>query len=107
TDKYWAATLIPDQRVQVTARMQHAEVDHNDLYQADYAAPQVTVPPGGSAEAAGRLFAGAKVVKLLDTYQNELGITRFTYAVDWGLFWFLTKPIFYALDYIYGVVGNF
>jgi YidC/Oxa1 family membrane protein insertase len=107
TDKYWLATLIPDQQVQTVASMRHAEIDRTDLYQADYAEGEKTVSPGGSAEASGRLFAGPKVVKLLDKYEENLGIKNFSYAVDWGLFWFLTKPMFTALDFFYGVIGNF
>src|SRR5205814_7430164 len=78
-----------------------------DRYQADYLDGERVVPPGGSAESAGRFFAGPKVVKLLDKYRDQFGVKSFDDAVDWGYFYFLTKPIFYALDYFYSVIGNF
>ena len=67
----------------------------------------IVVAPGARIEAEGRLFAGAKEVRLLDQYSEELGIPLFDRAVDFGWFYFLTKPIFYALDYLYRLVGNF
>jgi YidC/Oxa1 family membrane protein insertase len=107
TDKYWLTALIPDQAAQIAAGMRHTEADHVEHYQADYTAGETTVPAGGSAVASARIFAGPKIVRLLSRYEDQLGISRFTYAVDWGWFWFLTKPIFTALDFIYSVVGNF
>ena len=53
------------------------------------------------------MFAGPKEVKLLAHYRDSLGLPRFDNAVDFGWFWFFTKPIFYLLDWLYGVVGNF
>src|SRR5207302_777077 len=100
TDKYWLTALVPDQKDQLKGRFTHSVADHLDRYQADYLGAAVTVPPGGSAGASGRFFAGAKEVKLLDVYVAQ-GIPRFDLAVDWGWFWFLTKPIFYALDFLY------
>jgi YidC/Oxa1 family membrane protein insertase len=67
----------------------------------------MTVQPGGSAEATSRVFAGAKEVATLDDYESRLGITNFDRAVDFGWFYFLTKPLFYALHYIAKTVGNF
>ena len=54
-----------------------------------------------------RLFAGAKEVKLLDKYEAEYGIANFDLAVDFGWFYFLTKPFFYALSWLHEMVGNF
>ncbi len=54
-----------------------------------------------------RLFAGAKEVKLLEKYRTDLGIDRFNKLVDWGWFFFLTEPMFYLMDFLYQLVGNF
>lgn len=107
TDKYWLTALIPDQPMTSTVTFRHIP-ENGDHYQVDYAAhdPQV-VPANGDVLMRTHLFAGAKVVSLLDHYESEFGIPNFDKAVDFGWFYFLTKPIFYALDWLNGVFGNF
>ena len=107
TDKYWLTALIPDQKVNSTVSFRHIS-EGGDKYQVDYVPhdPQV-VAPGTESSMASRVFAGAKVVSLLDSYQRELGIPNFDKAVDFGWFYFLTKPMFYALDWLNSVLGNF
>jgi len=105
TDKYWLASLIPEQDLAVKAGFRH-EVQ-GDRYQADYRGGAVTLAPGQSSEVTDRLFAGAKVVTLLDRYRDEYSIPLFDRAVDFGWFYFLTKPIFYVLHWIHGVVLNY
>ncbi len=107
TDKYWLVALVPnqDQTVQTSFRM--GRTNGLEKYQADYLAPTVTVPAGGTAEVTSRIFAGAKEVTLLDRYETELGIPNFDLAVDFGWFYFLTKPIFYLLHWLHGALGNF
>ena len=108
TDKYWLAALIPDQSTGYKARMLHSLVEGRDKYQTDFLSTSaVAVSAGQSAEVTTRLFAGAKEVNLLDSYEERLGIPLFDRSVDFGWFYFLTKPLFYALDWLYGIVGNF
>jgi YidC/Oxa1 family membrane protein insertase len=108
TDKYWLVSLIPDQKDAVKAQFIHAMQQGSDLFQADFAqANPSQLAPGSSAETSSRLFAGAKEVRLLDRYRDGLGIPLFDRAVDFGWFYFLTKPIFFLLDFLNGVVGNF
>ncbi len=107
TDKYWLAALIPDQQEQENARFSYKDHDHSDIYQVDYTGSEHVVPPGGSISDADRFFAGAKEVKLLDRYESALGIPRFDRAIDFGWFYFLTKPIFLTLDFFYHRIGNF
>src|SRR5262249_53208065 len=107
TDKYWLVTLIPDQKEAIKTRFVHSRPDNRDRYQADYLGAPRQLAPGGTITASQRVFAGAKEVKLLGRYRDELGIPRFDDAVDWGWFHFLTKPIFLALDWLYQQVGNF
>ncbi|MEI7713804.1 MAG: membrane protein insertase YidC [Rhodospirillales bacterium] len=107
TDKYWLAALIPDQTVPQTVNFRHID-DHGDRYQVDYLTQDAqSVASGGAATLDSHLFAGAKVVHLLDRYQDELKLPHFDKAVDFGWFYFLTKPIFYAIDFLYGWIGNF
>jgi len=107
TDKYWLAALIPDQKETIKTRFIAGKRGPLDLYQSDYLAQPRDLPAGGAVTYQTHLFAGAKEVRLLDSYQEELGIPLFDKAVDFGWFYFLTKPIFYALEWIYGVLGNF
>lgn len=108
TDKYWAATIIPDQARPVTASFLHTKLDSRNLYQTDYLAKDaLVVQPGQSASATDRLFAGAKVVSTINAIESLYQIQGFNYMIDWGWFYFLTKPFFYLLDWIKGIVGNF
>ena len=107
TDKYWLSALIPDQKVQVSTRYVHRLENNKDVYQVDYLSQPYTVGPGQMAESQSRLFAGAKEVTVVDSYNENLKIDRFDLAIDFGWFYFLTKPIFYALLYINSVVLNF
>ena len=108
TDKYWLTALIPDQAVPVTASFRHVLENNADRYQVDFvAANPVTAEPGATAASTTRLFAGAKEVHLLDRYEQDLKLPNFDKAVDFGWFYYITKPIFYALDWLYQITGNF
>jgi YidC/Oxa1 family membrane protein insertase len=107
TDKYWLVALVPDQPKTVETRFVHDARSGSDKYQTDFLYDALTVPAGASAEVTSRFFAGAKEVLLLDSYQEDLAIPRFDRAVDFGWFYFLTKPLFYGLHYVAQVVGNF
>ena len=107
TDKYWLAALIPDQKASIASRFVHTLQDRTDKYQVDVLGDRVTILPGATIEVTERLFAGAKEVRLLDAYEENLGIVNFDLAVDFGWFYFLTKPIFYALEYFNRQIGNF
>jgi YidC/Oxa1 family membrane protein insertase len=107
TDKYWLTALVPDETQSAKVFFRH--IDNNgDHYQVDYITtdPQ-SVAPGAQADHVTHVFAGAKVASILSDYEKSLKIPLFDYAVDWGWFWFLTRPIFLALDYLNGVFGNF
>ena len=107
TDKYWLASLVPDQESDLVANFRHYLAEGQDRYQVDYLRPAMTVAPGQSVEVTDRLFAGAKEVNLLDAYANEYGIPLFDRAVDFGWFYFLTKPIFHILHFFYQLLGNY
>jgi YidC/Oxa1 family membrane protein insertase len=108
TDKYWAATLLPDTNAQVAAKFSTGTVGNNiKTYQSDYLGPAQTIAPGGAAAVNGRLFAGAKEVEVVDNYDKQLKLNRFELLIDWGWFYFITKPLFLVMDWIYRHVGNF
>jgi YidC/Oxa1 family membrane protein insertase len=77
-----------------------------DVYEANFVGPIRKIAPGAAVSETQHLFAGAKIVPMLQDYQKSLGIVRFDQAVDWGNFWFFTRPIFTVLDFFYNLVGN-
>ena len=106
TDKYWLTALIPPQQDAVKARFTHTLDAGVDRYQTDFLGPEVTVSPDATTESSARFFAGAKEVNLLDAYEAS-GIPRFDHAIDFGWFYFLTKPIFLTLQFFDRILGNF
>lgn len=107
TDKYWLTALVPDQESTLTANFRHSLSDGQDRYQVDYLRNQIRLSPGNTIEVVDRLFVGAKEVSLLDQYREDYGIPLFDRAVDFGWFYFLTKPLFYVLHWFYERVGNY
>ena len=103
-DKYWMAGLIPMPGQSFSAVQRY--VPSRDVYQSRADMPIVVVGPGEQAQVESMLFAGAKEWTVLRSYQSELGIDRFIDAIDWGWFFFLTKPIFATLYFIEGLLGN-
>ena len=107
TDKYWLAAVAFEPNVKFNASISHTMAGDRDRYQSDLRADALTVAPGASGTSKGYVFAGAKEVTLLDQYSQKLGIPRLDLAVDWGWFFFLTKPFFYALNWLRSLIGNF
>lgn len=107
TDKYWAAAVVPDQTRKYEGRYSSVQTGASRTYQADFLGEAVTIAPGASIASTGRLFAGAKEVAAIDGYEKNLGIKRFELLIDWGWFYFITKPLFFVMDWIYKHVGNF
>ena len=106
TDKYWLTAIAPPQDKPFQASYAYSGPD-TDIYQTAIQYDPVQIAPGAIIEIKSNLFAGAKKVGVIDQYQESLQIERFDLAVDWGTFWFLTKPLFLGLDLIQGYVGNF
>ena len=106
TDKYWLTALVPGQDDVVNTRFVHRSDDNVDRYQVDFLSGAQVVPARGSMELESHFFAGAKEVPLLDGYAEEFGVDRFDLAIDFGYFYFLTKPIFQALLWLNNHVGN-
>ena len=107
TDKYWAAVLIPDQKQDLTARFSNNPAGGREIFQTDYLLGPQTVPSGGTATVSSQFFAGAKVVSIVDGYQESEKIDRLELLIDWGWFYFITKPMFWLLDFLFRLVGNF
>lgn len=106
TDKYWATAIVPDQTQNFKGWFREFP-GVQPQFQADVFAEAQTIPPGGRFETSARVFAGAKESRVLDYYQNVQGIRKFDMLIDWGYFHFITRPMFWLLETIYGIVGNF
>jgi YidC/Oxa1 family membrane protein insertase len=116
TDKYWASALLPDTHAQLQARYSSNFVGNVRTYQTDYLEDPQTIAIGGTGSANTRLFAGAKEASVVGLnfpiggfggYNRELGLNHFDLLIDWGYFYFITKPMFLALDFFFHLFGNF
>ena len=116
TDKYWASALLPDTSAQLQARYSSNLVGNVRTYQTDYLEDPQTIAIGGTGSASTRLFAGAKEVSVVGInfpllgpagYNKQLELNHFDLLIDWGYFYFITKPMFLALDFFYNFFGNF
>ena len=105
TDKYWMATLIPDQDESINVNFRHGNNGRDD-FRVGYVGKIFNIASNSKIYYEGQIFAGAKNLNILNNYKNT-GIPKFTDAIDWGWFSFLTKPISFAINWFYGYVGNF
>ena len=104
TDKYWATALVP----QASFKPTYSYRDTGQaLFQADFVGEGQLIQPGSTANYSSNLFAGAKSTEIVDGYQADLGILNFELMIDWGWFYFITKPLFWLLHWLFGIVGNF
>ena len=104
TDHYWMTTLIPEQGTPFRSTSKY--FDSRDLFQAEAVMPIETVAAGDTAIVTTRLFAGAKEWEAIRDYEEQEGVVGFLDSIDWGWFFFLTKPIFALLHYLNIFIGN-
>jgi YidC/Oxa1 family membrane protein insertase len=110
TDKYWLTALAPAQQTQLTGSMSYGTVTDGDgsAYQTSFIATSpLAIAPGATGSLQTHLFTGAKVVKLLDAYGRQYQIPSLDKSVDFGYLYFITKPIFFCLDWLNSLTGNF
>ncbi|MHA1559514.1 MAG: membrane protein insertase YidC [Alphaproteobacteria bacterium] len=105
TDKYWATALIPPQGQEF--RGEFIRFADDLRYQARFLGSMSTIVDGGSLTTTNNLFAGAKEVSIVDGYDRAMDLPRFELLIDWGWFYFITKPMFTLIDWFFGLVGNF
>lgn len=102
TDKFWLVSLIPDSKSAVN--IEYSAQGTTNI--AQFTATPITVKPEETSTYSYKVFAGAKVLSLLDDYEPMVGVPHFDLAVDFGWFYFLTKPLFYVLEYFHELLGN-
>ena len=108
SDKYWATAVMPPAGTSLNARYSWSNAAGYDDYQTSYVetAP-VTIAAGATADRQSYLFAGAKEEAIIAGYEQQYGFDRLELLIDWGWFHFLTKPMYYLLTFLYGILGNF
>jgi YidC/Oxa1 family membrane protein insertase len=106
TEKYWLTALIPDQSETITAKFPVQTVNGVDVYRTGFLGAPQTIAPGASLTRTTHVFAGAKTVPLLNAYGKQYGLPKFDNAIDWGMFWFFTHPLFDLLEFLKGYIGN-
>ncbi len=107
TDEYWLAALIPTQTEAVKAGFRVRDQGGVKVQEANLLGGARVIQPGMQVTETQRLFAGAKRNEILKSYQDQLNLPRFIYAIDWGMLWFLTRPVFMLVEWFYGLLGNF
>jgi YidC/Oxa1 family membrane protein insertase len=104
TDKYWLAAFIPDQKTPMTTRFVGNK--EKAFYACETLGREIELAPQASAQYTQHMFAGAKILRMLDAYEEKLGFSKFDLAVDFGWFYFVTKPLFYVLEFLLHLLGN-
>ncbi len=106
TDKYWAVTLVPSAKQPFQPTYSYFS-DGRPRYQTDFITDPVAVAPGADATFETQVFAGAKEVNKIQAYETDRNIRQFDLLIDWGWFYFITKPMFRLIDTLYKFLGNF
>ena len=106
TDKYWLTALLPDQKEIFNFTYRHLN-SSGGQYQTDFLGKAIKIQSNSQGEFLSRAFAGAKRLTLFDDYEERFNIKHFDLAIDFGWFYFLTKPFFYALSWANDYLGNF
>ncbi len=107
-DKYWATAVMAEPGEAVNAQFTYLRNNNVDEYQTSFVGTNaVTVAAGATGEDKSYVFAGAKEEAVIASYETNLKIDRLELLIDWGWFHFLTKPMFYLLRFLNGVLGNF
>ena len=107
TDKYWQTAIISDQNEPVQQTYSYSFAENTDNFQTDLVGAKIVIGDGDNVSHNLKLFAGPKIVQVIEQYMDEYGVQEFDRSVDFGWFYFLTKPIFHVLEFIFGYVGNF
>tara|TARA_B100001175_G_scaffold284159_1_gene264392 strand:+ start:144 stop:1835 length:1692 start_codon:yes stop_codon:yes gene_type:complete len=103
SDKYWITSIIPQKGKEFKTTF-----DYKNKFRANYISTQGTeVGPNSSIEEKVQIIAAAKRVNIIDGYAEKLKINKFDLVIDWGFMYFITKPLFFALDYFFKLLGNY
>ena len=108
SDKYWATAVLAKPDQQINALFSWKNANGYDDYQTSFVeTTPVVVAPGQTATHESYLFAGAKEESVISSYEQQYGFDRLELLIDWGWLHFITKPMYYLLTFLYGILGNF
>ncbi|MEM7007321.1 MAG: membrane protein insertase YidC, partial [Pseudomonadota bacterium] len=107
TDKYWLSALVPDQSQEFQTSFERRSRVDDAVMEVRTIGTELVLPAGASVTSVNQLFAGAKTIDVVRAYETDLGLPRFVDAIDWGMFYFLTKPFFFALLWLREAIGSF
>lgn len=107
TDKYWLASILPDKSLKFNANFSHNFSNQNSFFNSEFIGQEFKIASGETLKFDHHLFAGAKKVRLLDQYAKDYDAKLFDRAIDFGWFYFLTKPFFFIVEYLSNLLGNF
>ena len=103
SDKFWLTSIIPPRGKEFKTTF-----DYKNKFRANYISSNGTeVGPNNTIEEEIQIIVAAKRVKTIDGYAENLNINKFDLAIDWGVMYFITKPLFFALDYLFKLLGNY
>ncbi len=107
TDKYWLSSILPDKNLKYQASFSYDNSNQNHFFNSEFVGQEYKIAAHEEVKFQHHLFAGAKKVQLLDRYAKEYDAKLFDRAVDFGWFYFLTKPFFFIIEFLYKILGNF
>jgi len=107
TDKYWLSSILPDKNLKYDASFDYKSANKKNIFNSEFIGQEYKIAPKNSLKFSHHLFAGAKKVRLLDKYSKDYDVGLFDRTVDFGWFYFLTKPFFYIVSFLSGILGNF
>jgi len=107
SDKYWLSSIIPDKSITYSAGFTYENINKNNFFNSEFIGQEFKIAAGDELKFNHHMFAGAKKVTLLDEYAKKFDIKLFDRAVDFGWFYFLTKPFFFMVEFLYQFLGNF
>lgn len=107
TDKYWLSSILPDKSLKYRATFSYDLSNQNNFFDSEFVGQEFKIAPQEELKFDHHLFAGAKQVRLLDQYSKQYDVKLFDRAVDFGWFYFLTKPFFFIIEFLHQLLGNF
>ena len=106
-DKYWATAISSLDEGEKKAHFKVSKQNNSDIYRIGYTGEASSASPGGTISSSGLIFIGAKEVDIIQNYSENKNLPKFDLIIDWGWFYFISKPLFYILDFLYIYTGNF